>query len=60
MGQGFSGIFISSTHRVYRLDYNVYITNQFQTTFDLGRGQKNPLVEVTVSSKEAKSCRISR
>jgi hypothetical protein len=40
--------------RVLRLDvsvYNVYITNQFQLR---GRGV-NPLVEVTVNSKEENS-----
>jgi hypothetical protein len=31
--------------------YNVYITNQFQTTFTRGGGG-DPLVEVTVNSKE--------
>ncbi len=36
--------------------YNVYITNQFQTTFAQGDGgAKNPLVEVTVNSKEENS-----
>ncbi len=35
--------------------YNVYITNQFQTTFAQRRGEYNPLVEVTVNSKEENS-----
>jgi hypothetical protein len=38
--------------------YNVYVTNQFQTTFALGwggGGVENPLVEVTVNSKEENS-----
>jgi len=43
--------------RVLRLDvsvYNVYITNQFQTTFARGGGGVNPLVEVTVNTKKKK------
>ncbi len=35
--------------------YNVYITNQFQTTFARERGQHTLLVEVTVNSKEENS-----
>jgi hypothetical protein len=31
--------------------YNVYVTNQFQTTFARGKGG-DPLVELTVNSKE--------
>jgi hypothetical protein len=46
--------------RVFRLKdsvYNVYIANQFQTTFAQGEGggEKNPFVEVTLSSKEENS-----
>jgi hypothetical protein len=44
--------------RVLRLEvsvYNVYITNQFQSTFAQGGGGENPLVEVTVNSKEENS-----
>jgi hypothetical protein len=43
--------------RVLRLDvsvYNVYITNQFQTTFARVWGGVNPLVEVTVNTKKKK------
>ncbi len=38
-------------------EYNVYITDHFQTTFaqENGRGELNPLVEVTVNSKEENS-----
>ncbi len=35
--------------------YNVYITNQFQTTFARGGGEQNLSVEVTVNSKEEHS-----
>jgi hypothetical protein len=36
--------------------YNVYITNQFQTTFaQRGEGEYNPVAEVTVNSKEHNS-----
>ncbi len=35
--------------------YNVYITNQFQTTFAQEGGVVNPRVEVTVNSKEENS-----
>jgi hypothetical protein len=41
--------------RVLRLEVsvnNVYITNQFQTTFAQGSGEHSPLVEVTVNRKE--------
>jgi hypothetical protein len=52
--------FLGIILRVLRLEvsvYNVYITNPFQTTVAQGgggggRGEKNPLVEVTVKSKE--------
>jgi hypothetical protein len=43
--------------RVLRMEvsvYNVHITNQFRTTF-AGGGGGNPLVEVTVNSKEENS-----
>ncbi len=33
----------------------VYITNQYQTTFSLGGGGGNSLVEVTVNSKKENS-----
>ncbi len=49
--------FLGIILRVVRLEvpeYNVYITNQFQTTFAQG-GEVNPLVEVTVTSKEENS-----
>jgi hypothetical protein len=35
--------------------YSVYITNQFQTTFAPGGGEKNLLVDVAVISKEENS-----
>ncbi len=45
--------------RVLRLDvsiYNVYITNQFQTTFaQEGEGEQPHLVDATVNSKEENS-----
>jgi hypothetical protein len=44
-------MFLGIILRVFRLEvsvYNVYITNQFQTTFA-------PLLEVTVNSKEENS-----
>ncbi len=50
--------FLGIILRVLRLKvsvYNVYITNQFQTTFARGGGgggELNPLAEVTVNSKE--------
>ncbi len=47
--------FLGIILRVLRLEvsvYNVYIANQFQTTFAQGEVEKNPLVEVTVNSKE--------
>jgi hypothetical protein len=52
--------FLGIIVRVLRLEvsvYNVYITNQFQTTFaqGRGRGEQNPLVEMTVNSKEENS-----
>ncbi len=52
--------FLSIILRVLRLEasvYNVYITNQFQTTFAQagGGGGKNRLVVVTVNSKEENS-----
>ncbi len=50
--------FLGIILRVLRLEvsvYNVYITNQFQTTLQgggRGGGCKNPLEEVTVNIKE--------
>jgi hypothetical protein len=47
--------FLGIILRVLRLEVsvdNVYITNQNHTTFAQGEGEKNPLVEVTVNSKE--------
>ncbi len=47
--------FLGIILRVLRLEvsvYNVYITNQFQTTFAQGEGELDPLVNVTVNSKE--------
>jgi hypothetical protein len=56
----FIGVFLG----VLRLEvsiYNVYITNQFHTTVAQGeRGKLNPLVEVTVNSKEGNSLSQSR
>jgi hypothetical protein len=49
---------ISLRLRVLRLEvsvYNVYITNQFQTTFGSGGRGEKPLEEVTVNSKEENS-----
>ncbi len=40
-----------------RFPYTIYITNQFQTTFARGGGG-DPLVEVTVNSKEGKLLRL--
>jgi hypothetical protein len=53
--------FLDIILRVHRLEvsvYNVYITNQFPTTFARGRGGGwvlNLLVEVTANSKEENS-----
>jgi hypothetical protein len=53
--------FLGIILRVLRLEvsgYNVYITNQFQTTYaqgGVGGREKNPLVEVPVNSKEENS-----
>ncbi len=46
--------FLGIVLRVLRLEVSIYdvcIANQFQATFDQGGGG-NPLVEVTVNSKE--------
>jgi hypothetical protein len=53
--------FLGIILRVLKLEvsvYNVFITNQFQTTFARGGGGGggNPLVEMTVNSKEENFC----
>jgi hypothetical protein len=55
--------FLGIDLRVLRLEvsvYNVYVTNQFQTTFTQGgRGRGVMLIEVTVHSKEKKTRKTS-
>ena len=44
-----------SGHNLEVSVYNVYIVNQFQTTFAQGGGGVHPLVEVIMNSKEENS-----